>query len=415
MNFLHKSILLLTLLYGAISHAVTSKTIETFLVISDIHLNATSAHTMDFSPRTASVLNDLDVATYQKMIHTLSTDIQAGLIAKPKFILLLGDLVGHRQRSTDAIIASETIVFETLKQEFPDTPVLYDFGNNDSLVENYGPFQTSLTDNAVRSPVDVMKKVWPNGGFLSSGVFCARQHFTYPCLLQTKNTKGYYSAYLDQKLRLIALNSVLFSKQSPQSEKERDLQLAWIKQELDSAERNHESVLIAMHIPPGYNLYRAWFWSNTTFWMDSSLYTFMDLLQTHHTSVIGGLAGHTHKDELKIVQDTSKNALMGIYINPALSSSHGNAPAVRSYELQQDNTSHWNLTNYQTYYFTQHADNIKIKLLYDFRKTYCSAFEAAMTDCLDNVSLEKMQSYFSAGNPHYVETIKVPENRYLYP
>ncbi len=401
------------LLYAMICHALPAPSKADFLVISDIHLNATSTHTMNFSPRMPSLLNDLDVATYRKLIHKLSMDIQAGLVAKPEFILLLGDLVGHIRYSSADVITSETIVFETLRQEFPDTPILYDFGNNDSLLKDYGPFRTTLPGTSLRSPVDVMKTVWPQADFLSSGVQCARQLHTYPCLIHTKKTSGYYSAYLNKHVRLIALNSVMFSDQSIESDKEITTQLAWLKQELISVERNRESALIVMHVPPGYNLYRPWFWSDTAFWTDLSYDTFMGHINAHHSSVIGILAAHTHKDELKIMLDHAKNPVVGVYLNPALSTSHGNAPSVRSYQLGQDLKLHWSLTNYQTYYFKQKADEMTLNLLYDFRETYCHPFEYKMTDCLENVSLEKMQLYYSAGNSKFFEKINVPGNIYF--
>jgi len=413
MKVLQKGIVLCGLLYGVICYALTVPSKTDFLVISDIHLNASSTHAMNFSPSFPSVLNDLDVATYHKLIHKLSTDIQSGLVAKPQFILLLGDLVGHIRYSSEDAIASETIVFETLKQEFPDTPILYDFGNNDSLLKNYGPFQTTLPDTPLRSPIDVMKTVWPQGGFLSSGVLCARQYHSYPCLIHTQKTSGYYSAYLNKNVRLIALNSVMFSDQSSQPDKEIAAQLSWLKQELISVERNRESALIVMHVPPGYNLYRAWFWSDTSFWTDLNYDAFLDHISAHSSSVIGVLAAHTHKDELKIMLDPAKNPMFGVYLNPALSTSHGNAPSVRTYQLGQDKKLHWSLTNYQTYYFKQKSDDMTLNLLYDFRKTYCFPFEYKMTDCLENVSLEKMQLYYSAGNSQYFEKIKVPGNIYI--
>lgn len=116
--------LLATMLACVLGYAESS---HSFLVISDIHLDVSSKHRMDFSPKTATILNDLDVSTYQEMLDTIHTSIESGDIPKPEFMIVLGDLVGHRHHSSQAVIESERIVFSALRDTFPDIPVLYKF------------------------------------------------------------------------------------------------------------------------------------------------------------------------------------------------------------------------------------------------------------------------------------------------
>jgi len=204
----------------------------------------------------------------------------------------------------------------------------------------------------------------------------------------------------------------MFSRHSSTNNGPSDDQLKWLETQLSIAETKHESVLIAMHVPPGKNVYRSWFGDRAAFWRDYFSEQFIDLLRKHPTVVIGVLAAHTHKDELKVVQKKGK-PLAGIYLNAALSTSHGNAPSVRSYKLRYQYPS-WNLVNYQTYYFTKDASGVvALHSLYEFRTIYCRKGEETMTACLANVTSAKMQRFFNAGNDKYLEKIRTPQNIYI--
>ncbi|MCR9191173.1 MAG: metallophosphoesterase [Gammaproteobacteria bacterium] len=386
---------------------------NSFLVISDIHLNVSKFQPkMVFAPKKSSQQNDLDRETFAILISTLTAEVASGKIAKPKFILLLGDLVGHQRQRLHAVSESEHVVFESLKKAFPETPVFYLFGNNDSFVGDYGPFRNTDASERLRSPLDVLRLTWPQGRFLSSGILCKRTFWTYPCLLQSKTTNGYYAAYLAPNLRLLSLNSVMFSRYSSKNNGPSDDQLKWLETQLAIAESKHESVLIAMHVPPGKNVYRSWFGDRAAFWRDDLSERFVNLLQEHSSVVIGVLAAHTHKDELKVVQKKGK-PLTGIYLNAALSTSHGNAPSIRSYKLRYQRPN-WNLVDYQTYYFTKDASEVvALQSLYEFRTIYCRKDEESMTACLANVTPAKMQRFFSAGNDKHFEKIRAPQNIYI--
>ncbi len=405
--------LLATMLGCVLGYAESS---HSFLVISDIHLDVSSKHTMDFSPKTATILNDLDVPTYQKLLDTIHTSIATGDIPKPEFMIVLGDLVGHRRHSSQSVVETERIVFSALRDTFPDIPVLYSFGNNDSLATDYGPFQTDDTSLSVRSPLDVMKTVWPHGHYLSSGAICNRDLQTYPCLLARKVSGGYYSAYLKPNLRLISLNSVMFSKhQTGYTREAVSAQLTWFEQQLQAAEKHNESVIVLTHIPPGDNVYRPYFWSNTNFWSDKANAQFIKSVITHHLNITGILAAHTHKDEIKVIENNSHIILAGVYMNAALSTSHGNAPSIRSYTFKQTKyDTRWDLSDYQTYYFTKNTDaSLNTHVLYQFQAIYCNTLVKRMGTCLDNVTMDQVKSRMQAGNPHFYEKISAPENLHI--
>lgn len=379
---------------------------SSFLVISDIHLNHNANHAMEFAPNTATVRNDLDVPTYEQLVDKIRVDIQSGKLEPPQFILLLGDLAGHIRYSKHDAIESQRIVLTTMKAAFPDTPIFYSFGNNDSFIADYGVFRSEETRSGYRSPLDLIKSIWPPGLFLSTGRVC-KYHHTYPCLLKTNTSNGYYAAHLQPKLRMIVLNSVMFSdKQKGYSNRVIQDQLLWLERQMKEVETAQETALLVMHVPPGNNIYKPYFWSDTAFWSYDATQKFNQIIRDYHLSITGILAAHTHKDEIKLMGHRGHPAMAGVYLNPALSTSHGNAPAIRSYVLKRDeSTLRWDLSDYRTYYFSRELDgSISMHLLYRFQDYYCAKNRTErMIDCLENVTIDKMKSYLSTGNPQFQE------------
>lgn len=388
-----------------------------FLVLSDIHLNPNNYTNMEFAPKTRKITNDLDVATYEHLMDKIQTSIQSGEIKEPEFVIVLGDIAGHIHLSKQNVMNSERLVFKKLKEAFPNTPIFYNFGNNDSFSGDYGVFLTRISSSQLKSPLHIIKEFWQNGSFLSTGTAC-KYHQTFPCIITSRTASGYYAAYLKPKLRLIALNSVMFSKHASAGYTSAMMneQLDWLENQFHDAQKLNETVLITTHIPPGKNMYKPYFWYNTAFWSSVPEQRFYKLIMKYHTMIIGILAGHTHKDELKLFQFDNAVPLSGVFINPALSTSHGNAPALRSYVLRQtDENEHWDLSDYQTYYFTREANgNINIQSLYRFQEVYCNQSPTKrINDCLDQVTIEKIEEHISAGNQNFKEELSVPDNIHI--
>ena len=380
---------------------------KNFLVISDVHLDSASTHTMHFSPDKPSSKDDLDASTFKQLLKSLHQNMQQGVIPTPKFILFLGDIVGHDRSSSHAVFDSEKSVFHTLSQQFPTTPIFYTFGNNDSFLINYGPFTSPSTHKKGPTPLDVAQKSghWSRH-FLSTGIQCQTDPSIFPCLISENTINGYYSAYIEAHFRLISLNTVLFSPQRIGIQEDDMMpQLKWLASQLEAAQSNHDAVLFTMHIPPGKNVY-----DNSSFWMPKEEAEFLRLIKKYRHSIIGILAGHTHKDEIKVIQDAASQPITGVYLTPALSTSHGNAPAVRTFTYAKQ-PSQWQLTNYDTFYFIKNIKSIiQLKKLYDYHAYYCKAQETNLTECLKNISANQMQKYFSAGNDNYHEIIHTPQN-----
>ncbi len=406
MKFLFKlgCILLFLPFLPFISFASPLKPDNNFLILSDIHLDKQSTHQMEISPTRGIQDNDLDWATFQLLLAATHRSIQAGIITKPQFIIVLGDLVGHMRSTSTSAEESETLVFNAVKNTFPDTPLFYVFGNNDSLTVNYGPFSDSASPNVSKSPYDVAinEGHWKNG-FLSTGVQCGNQKNIFPCLMTQNTVNGYYSAYLKPQLRLITLNSVLFSPRRTQvSEKDAMSQLDWLEQQLKTAETNKESVLIAMHIPPGNNVF-----DHSAFWLPAEQDAFLKLLNSYQNIILGILSSHTHAEELKIIKDGSNKTISGVYFTAALSTSHGNAPSEKTFYIEKKEGK-WLLSNYETFYMKDILSNLIFNKLYDYQNYYCEKDHEGLSACLDNITPEKMKKYFSAGNPNFDGTMNSP-------
>lgn len=382
-----------------------------FLVLSDAHVDSLSKHHMQLNLSGQYVYNDLDVPSFQLLLDNMTDGIQRGTVPKPKFIVFLGDLVGHVRFTPHFALNSETLFFTQLTKKFPNTPIFYIFGNNDSIQKDYGPFSSPNGKNQWITPLDVAKSTgqW-KGNFLSTGVVYQKTNSEFPCIIEENQRDGYYAAYLEPSLRLIALNSVVFSSLYTEGREQKAAadQLNWLKLQLNEAARQRESVLLAMHIPPGINVY-----NDKAFWTTATNAQFLTLIKQHHSIIMAILAAHTHKEEVKVIQDSSHHNLAGVYMQAALSTAHGNAPSFRTYSYAKNNQQ-WQLTNYVTYHFIKnnHAGMI-LKTLYDYRHYYCNNSNESMLQCLHHITLEKLQRYFLAGNESYHETIADPQRVWI--
>lgn len=400
--------IILSIVYGFIYAPVVFSHINkasNFLILSDIHLKALSKPAMEISPSITTINNDLDEPTFNTLLSMTATSIKKGVIPDPNFILILGDLVGHQGSSANQASRLEGIIFKKLKSTFPNTPIFYVFGNNDSLQEmdtwpfTYGPFSYSKHPGHDKSPFDIATSLgnWRNG-FLSTGVFCnstTRSNQQFPCLIEENKWQGYYSALITPGLRLIALNSVLYSARYNGASNTDGLdQFNWLSKQLKAVKAGHQQALIAMHISPGFNIY-----NNQSFWLDEHSSRFLNIVKTYHANIAGILASHTHTEEMKVIKDSQNNIISGLFFAPALSTSHGNNPALKTmyYAMQR---GEWILTNYDVFHFSLEKSALQLEKLYDYKHYYCKPhqLQGGLLACLGNVTIEKMKQYYKLGN-----------------
>jgi len=340
-----KSLILFYSLLFFFSFAWGASQENNFLVISDIHLDLRKNTPMEITPHGSHSENVVDQNTLKLMMTALHRDIQKGLVPSPNFILILGDLVGYKRLSSQQVLRTEAQVFKTLQDTFPHTPLLYVFGNNDSLLADYGAFKFPHG----KTPYDIAMQYggWHQGP-LSTDAFCHAQPDIFPCLITVDPLQGFYSAYLRPQLRFIAMNSVLFSSLRPLGKNNEALhELAWLKKELDVAKSKNDSVLLGMHIPPGKNDY-----DGSLFWKKPEERIFLNLMESYSTLLMGIVAAHTHYEEFKMIQNKKGKNILPVYLTPALSTNHGNRPGVTTFYFFKQG-EHWLLSKGGTFYISQ--------------------------------------------------------------
>ncbi|MEO8413410.1 MAG: metallophosphoesterase [Ginsengibacter sp.] len=336
----------------------TPNRVSTFLVISDIHLNSKSNQALSGEDAGRDLWDSAKIA-----INTL---LNGTIASKPKFLLVLGDLPFHVNDdlgNLDAVRNSFDTVYNDLCAitKKARIPLIIVPGNNDSYDGDYHELNP---DHAV--PLF-------NPGAEAS-------------LADTSLSRiGIYSVYpmgKHVKLRLIVLNTVIFSTPKENEhffygtdrQAHTSLQMTWFRNQLKVAAYNKETVLIAMHIPPGNDGYPACQTGNKYLWDSSLLFegrrlqnAFLDITDSFKNNIAGLLASHTHMDGIRLLQKND-TAITSLLISvPAITPGHQNNPSMKlitynplkNFELEDFTTiymKYWNhnkkgsVTNFKNQY-----------------------------------------------------------------
>lgn len=259
----------------------------------------------------------------------------------PSFVLFGGDAPGHDlglDRPGVQNIVNWTIT--EAKKAFPGIPILMTIGNNDFQVD-YGQTETDPLDFA--SIAEVLRE------FMND-----EQYNTF--------LKGgyYYHDIPEAKLRLLLLNTVLYSTSRPEADDDPRGQFEWIRTVSTDAKSKGMSVGAAMHIPPGVS-----HWSMSQGWYDKYVITFDTLVK--ELDIKFTMTGHNHNDMLMPVYGNSGASLGYALTSPALSPVHSNNPGFRIVKL-----GNGEITDIAQYYaeMMMNPENLKWELEYEFTKAY---------------------------------------------
>jgi sphingomyelin phosphodiesterase acid-like 3 len=281
-----------------------------YLHISDIHLGATVETQQPGGDTSVPLWN----ATKAELIEHLSGP------NPPAFILFTGDLPDHSPDRGDEHTANIQTVLADLKSIAGSIPLLFMPGNNDSLDWDYATF----TSTAGQTPLSVSNWAGPTVNVAAHG----------------DPEQGYYAAVPVAGLRVIALNTVIFSASYPCSHQaptpgnckseqdgEADRQLAWVKTELEAAAKAGEKVMLAMHIPPGVDAYQ----SPTLMWKEQQWQDqLLALIAASASEVVGLAFGHTHFDELRRLYNDAGELEIIALSAPGITPGHGNNPGFKA-------------------------------------------------------------------------------------
>jgi sphingomyelin phosphodiesterase acid-like 3 len=256
---------------------------------------------------------------------------------KADFVVVLGDNISHdfhryyrkfaRDKSHAGYQAFVRKTLEFINTElaltFPETNVMMVAGNNDTYSRNYQSV--------------------PNGEFFhEAGVLWSsllKSTKERDVMRREFSAAGYYAVDVPQHpdLRLIVLNSVLFSKKAKAFglSTAAMTQLDWLHQQLQQAKTKHQRVLIALHIPPALDVYITQRWrlfSVMDFWQPVYIKRFQQELATFYPQVSAILSGHMHYDwsQSLMVAEGQFIPVLGVQ---AVSPIFGNDPGFKIYHF----------------------------------------------------------------------------------
>ncbi|HTF04021.1 MAG TPA: metallophosphoesterase [Bacteroidia bacterium] len=326
---------------------------RTFLFLSDIHLNTFDTVT--------EYGEDTGLQLWKNFLA--KTDSVLASPVSPDFIVYTGDLPAHYscesgcylppdQRAThNANIKAILDGLRSLADKY-NKPLFYLPGNNDGLAGDY----YSFADEKQQTPFSLVAE--DENPFPALNILPGD---TAPCMIANPHpTMGYYSASPVKGLRLIALNTVIFSENfvavdSTTPDSDRTEEMMWLAQQLKEASNKGEKVYIAMHIPPGLDAY-----SGKSMWVDSSftngtlLYNFLAMTNQYQETIAGILYGHTHMDEVRRLYDPTGTKITEVAIScPGVTPQHSNNPG---FKIVEYNAESMELLDFTTLYTTPQSE-----------------------------------------------------------
>lgn len=235
--------------------------------------------------------------------------------AFPDFILLTGDSIGHftssllqpngdynPQINLQLLKQTYIDIADLITKTFPDTQVIPMIGNDDA----YNDYEMPEGWDKMQY-LDFLYTLWtPITKSISS----------------TFLKDGYYSTVTGSGYNVLVLNTLFFSKYYNVNA-EGEVEMLWLKQQLSLKSK----VLIAMHIPPGVNLYNG----GDASWNDYFTQIFIDLVSMYQKNIAGIFSGHYHNGFFQFVGE------IPIIINPSISPLFGNNPGFRFYSDENFN------------------------------------------------------------------------------
>jgi len=204
-------------------------------------------------------------------------------------IIVTGDLVVHGLASSDPATENweemkETIetIMSTLKEGYPETPILGAVGNNDvkfhyqaaedaDKASYYGDlFEIWFTDVPANSELEGLDDI--ESTFLQG---------------------GYYRYDFSEELAFLSINSVILNTLNAADLDEGATMLSWMETQFSSSPST--KFVLFMHIFPGM-IYAT---SLLEFWQEAFLESYLDILDTYQHQIIANLGSHIHSNEIR--------------------------------------------------------------------------------------------------------------------
>ena len=257
--------------------------------------------------------------------------------AGASFVTVSGDLLVHkldcryevtmRGKPSDGPAAfaakTATYVMERVEAAFPQVPVYFALGNNDSAC---GDYHLNVRDLFLKGTSDAV--LHGMRGASAAELKAARQDY---------EMGGYYAVPLNgvSGTRLVVVNDIYESEFYKDCGAEpgdgAKAQLRWLNAQLDGTRRSEEKVWVMGHIPPGPDVYNTLrhFTSVCSRAPEEFLSSeeLADALVAHADVIQLALFAHTHNDELRLLERAGSKGAVAVKLVPSVSPVHGNAAA----------------------------------------------------------------------------------------
>ena len=284
----------------------------------------------------------------------LKSALQAAKAQAPdaKFVTVSGDLIVHEldcryraalhldkatsdDESVSAAFAEKATVFvmKQLEATFPKMPVYLALGNNDSRCNhNRLDMHDAYLKATAQAMVDGLTGVSAADRLLALSTYQAAGYYAVTMAAPMKNT------------RLLVLDDTYMMSQYANCEadakdrKGAEEQIEWLGKELDAAREHGERVWVVGHVPPSVSpnkamtAGKAFCASSGTSGVSMFLYSdeLADTLESHADVITLAIFGHTHMDELHLLEakDAAKASGVPIKVVSSVSPVDGNLPSV---------------------------------------------------------------------------------------
>lgn len=368
-----KRLLPFILLLNLVSIATAGK----LLAISDLHFEPFSQ--CDSQPcQLITQLQTKPISKWPKLFSQSKTSshsdshyrliknaLKAAQQQKSDSVIVLGDLLTHQFKrkffyyssiKTDEAytkFVEKVLRFLTteIRNTFPNEPIYMTFGNNDTI---HGDYLTDSKGQLFKDMSHVENK--------SNWLRLAKLKGENPSF----NEGGYYAASMkNKKIRILSLNTNLFSALAGDTQKKANKQLDWLERELKKAEHDKKTVWLMMHIPQGIDVYKSLYSIGTNvFWQESYSKRYLKILEQYQNTIAIIFSGHVHMDGWTFYPFNKKTIIN--LSTPSISPRFGNNPAFKIYDYNQAGY----IYDYKTFYLNLDETQPSWALLYQYSDIY---------------------------------------------
>ncbi|XP_015230320.1 acid sphingomyelinase-like phosphodiesterase 3b [Cyprinodon tularosa] len=232
------------------------------------------------------------------------------ILPDPDFIVWTGDDTPHVPNDDlgeEAVINIIGNLTQIISQVFPHTKVYSALGNHD-----YHP--KSQLPPGPNSIYNKIAEMWHN--------------WLEPASKETFKNGGYYTEKLLNRAgyRILVLNTNLYYNQNNVTLNDEDpaSQFSWLDQTLTDAAKNKEKVYIIGHVPPGFFEKKR----SKTWFTEKFNQRYLEVIQKHHSIIIGQFFGHHHTDSFRMFYSTEGQPISTMFLSPGVTPWETTLPGV---------------------------------------------------------------------------------------